>query len=344
MLPFLDKKRIFILSIDGGGIRGLIAALVLHELDKRLLASGIRRPLFSIFDMMAATSTGSLITLALANGRHKYHPSDIAEFYKIDGPKIFSRPGRSYVKHYMDTLRMDYDHRIFEEVLKELLGDSLLSEARSEILVPAFDTLRMQPYFFKRHRSRRPDGLDFYLRDIARATTAAPTYFKPARIRPAGSEPVAANERVLIEGGIFANNPTLFAYEEARRIYPRASHYYILSLGTGRENVRYPAAKLEHFTSLDWINPFRGVPLLQMTYSAQDIVSTHVLSRRADVSLYRLNRPLDECTTKIDDSGAENIACMERFARNIIEQSSSLLDDFIIEVARQYPRETPRRP
>src|SRR5215203_5365627 len=188
-----------VLAIDGGGIRGLIPALVLTELERRA-----GRRVFEMFDLIAGTSTGGILACALC-APDPLPASELVSLYQDEGPKIFDRSLFQRIKSAEGLLDEKYDGDALDRALERFLGHKRLSEARPDLLVPAYDTALPGPYFFKTTKARdTPDTDDFPLSVVARATSAAPTYF----------EPLEAGERALLDGGVFAVNPAMSALAE----------------------------------------------------------------------------------------------------------------------------------
>ena len=215
-----------ILSIDGGGIRGVIPAVLLTAMER---TTG--RPICHLFDLISGTSTGGILAVGLStpkgSGRGriskspKFTAADLLKLYEDRGRDIFKRSFWDGVTSLGGLTDEMYPSSGIEGVLNEYLGNHQLKNALSEILVTSYEIEQRQPYFFKRHRARERNNSvqrNHYLRDVARATSAAPTYFEPARVLPvSGSE---AHVRHLIDGGVFANNPALCAYSEAIALGP----------------------------------------------------------------------------------------------------------------------------
>src|SRR5260370_37941588 len=128
-----------------------------------------------------------------------------------------------------------------ERVLEEFFGESRLAHAATLVLVTSYEIERTFPFFFKSSNARTRSGYDFPTRQVARAASAAPTYFKPMKI-PTGTN---TNHFTLIDGGVYANNPAACALVEARTTHPAASGFLGVSLGTGslRPSLPYDAAK-----------------------------------------------------------------------------------------------------
>lgn len=187
-----------ILSLDGGGIKGLFSVAVLAALERDL---GVK--IVDHFDLIAGTSTGGIIALALGAGKS---PAEIVQFYIHEGPNIFRRGPLSSFRSLFATR---YDPRGLENALKSSFGDALLGSSRKRLLIPSYDLDSDDIHIFKtRHHERLTRDHRHPLWKIALATSAAPTYFPAYR----GIEHVR-----LIDGGVWANNPAVLAIIEANR-------------------------------------------------------------------------------------------------------------------------------
>lgn len=237
-----------ILVLDGGGIRGLLTAQVLVRLAAAIGRQG--QEFAETFHMIAGTSTGGIMAAGLcAPGSRKHAPADLVALYRDQGPEIFDRSFLGGLLNPVGALDETYSADALEGILRQRLGDAPLSQAGPELLVPAYDIGRACPKFFKSWRARQHPSQEFLLRDVARATSAAPTYFEPALIYDLNEDPkIARQDRAytLVDGGVFANNPSMCALSEARRIYPvPGNRVLIVSLGTGgrQEAIAYRQAR-----------------------------------------------------------------------------------------------------
>ncbi|HUW40061.1 MAG TPA: patatin-like phospholipase family protein [Rectinemataceae bacterium] len=316
-----------ILSIDGGGIRGLIPALILRELEVQLRRKGKERPLGTAFDLMAGTSTGALITLGLALPdvsaaadpsvwRPALSVDRIVDLYERRGVEIF--PPTSHVgwREAMQAIKNKYSGAGIEGVLAETFGDVTMRQGLTNLLVTSFDPEKMEPRCIKNRPPREEwaDDLDFYMRDAARATTAAPTYFPPARIQPV---PANGETCCLVDGALFANNPAMLAYVEATKIFPEEREFLILALGTGRDQVGYSYKDMRSWGYFGWVNPVKGVPLWAMFASGQNEATNHQLRRIPGLRYIRLNAAIDPRECPIDDASPKTIGVLRRIAGRI---------------------------
>jgi uncharacterized protein len=227
-----------ILSIDGGGIKGVVPAAFLATVEE---TTGKR--IIDHFDLIAGSSTGGIIALGLGLG---LTANEVLDFYQTKGPQIFSQGGTaSTVKRIIQTLNAKalsarrlllskYDPATLRMALKEALGERILSESHTRLVIPAFDRQRREVHVFK--TSHHPKFvLDFKERavDVALATAAAPTYL-PSHFLDNGIS--------LLDGGIWANNPVGIAAVEAVGVlrWPQ-DQIHILSIGCTEEAIAIPS-------------------------------------------------------------------------------------------------------
>ena len=277
------------LAIDGGGIRGLIPALVLAEIEKRT-----GRPIATMVDLIAGTSTGGIIACALARP-NPMAASGIAEVYTVDGPKIFERRLVKEISSGAGYLDERYDSGPLVDSLRNHLGAATLDQATVPLLITAYDLEARAALILRQGYS---------MVDAAHATSAAPTYF----------EPVKLGDRTLIDGGVFATNPAVFAWAEGEIDF-------LLSLGTGEHTRPLPYATVRDWGKLEWAEPIIDV----VFDGGADAVDLQ-LSKLAGAAYLRLQTRLDEASDALDDASEENLAALQREAAQLIEQRSADID------------------
>jgi uncharacterized protein len=313
-----------ILSIDGGGIRGIIPALVLAELERRA-----RRPICRLFDLIAGTSTGGILALGLVKGKPDgtpaYAAADLVGLYEHEGPTIFARSvwlRIPVLRTLVELFRPRYPARNIEAVLLRYFGDARLSQAITPALVTGYEIARRDPWFFRSERAKREADHDFPMRDVARATAAAPTYFPPLGL-PA-PEPTARYG--LVDGGVFANNPALCAYVEGHTLHPQARDFLMVSLGTGQTADRIPYGKAKRWGLAGWARP-----LLSVVFDGvSDTVDYQLdqLLRPAPSGPkrhYRFQAALTPDEEAMDDASGRHIAALKDVAQRIIAQNATAL-------------------
>ena len=319
-----------ILSIDGGGIRGLLPAMVLQEIRRRLDSQKDYRNFSNLFNLIAGTSTGALIALGLSlknkDGSAGFPPDKIVDLYKYKSAEIFPLNHNKMVHTAFHVFRNKFSAAPFENLLFDFFGDTKMSDADTNLLITSFDTERMQPHCMKNRlpAEKWPEDFDFFMRDAARASAAAPTFFPPALISPAGTSELRYS---LIDGAAFANNPAGLAYVEATKIFPDEKEFTILSLGTGKNMHGFTYDEIHSWGYVEWVNPMKGVPFAAMMSAGQSEAVNHQLSRIDNVRFIRINTVLDSGSTSIDDAGKENINNLENEALKMISQNENLIDE-----------------
>ena len=258
-----DKFRI--LCVDGGGIRGLIPALVIAELERRIQARTTPQARISdYFHMFGGTSTGGLVALSLTApdpdkpGRPAVSADLLARFYTEDGPKIFHRSVWQKLITLWGWLGPKYTHGPLESAIENRLGTTHIQHALRELVVTSYDMTNRQPYFFKRWRAREdPEGdRNRPIADAGLATSAAPTYFPSHEL----------DGLALVDGGVFAANPVIVAIVEALKRFGDDPHHLdqddllVISIGTGLHEDGYPQEKVRRWGRLGWVLPQKGEP------------------------------------------------------------------------------------
>lgn len=315
-----DRTLVKVLSIDGGGIRGIIPALVLAEIERLT-----KRSACELFDLIAGTSAGGIITLGVTapgeHGKPLHSAQELADFFITDGPTIFSRSLLRTIKTVDGLLEEKYSVNGLEEALRHNLGAALLSEALSDVLITSYDIQGHEPIFFKSRQAREEPEHNYPMQVVARATSAAPTYFEPEHATPRAARSGEPSDYALVDGGTFANNPALCAYAEAVRDHPGAD-ILVVSLGTGRLTETIPFRKAKHWGLVEWARPLLGV-IMDGTSAAIDYQLDQLLER--NVRHFRFQTELKGVSDNLDDASAANIEGLARLARGLIKDSAAQL-------------------
>lgn len=219
--PWPEGRPFRILSIDGGGICGILPAAVLAELEHRYLDGA---SIAAHFDMIAGTSTGGIIALGLGHGMTA---AQIRDVYIERGERIFpptSKLGRLW-RFMRRGHRTVYDRKVLEEELLRIFGEAPLGQSGTRLVIPAFEGRHGEPWLYKtpHHPDYKRDRVERMVR-VGLSTAAAPTFF----------EAIPNNGYVMVDGGIWANNPIMNALVDALACYDLdRRQIQILSLGCG---------------------------------------------------------------------------------------------------------------
>jgi patatin-like phospholipase/acyl hydrolase len=281
-----------ILAIDGGGIRGIIAARILVEIEKRA-----GRSLAEAFDMIAGTSTGGIIACGLGVGMTA---QGLLDLYVKRGGEIFSRELWDKLADPASLFGPKYDAAPLEAILKEVLGDKMLSDCKTNTLVPSY-AIELPPpesgpgsYFFKSWV-----GPNAYLRDVGRATSAAETYFAPYRFTNLDQKMGA-----YCDGGTFADAPGACALADARQLW-RGDQFLLVAVGTGIKVSPIPYTEMKDAGLAKW-----ATKLPSMFMDGQGDTVDYQLRRAPDVKYFRLDAALNNGSPALDDAEAVNCTAL----------------------------------
>src|SRR5215210_2397737 len=310
-----------VLSIDGGGIRGLIPALVLAEIERRT-----GRATADMFDLVAGTSTGGILACGLTrpgpDGRPLRSAEELAELYRTEGPRIFSRSLLKRVSSLEGLVDERYDDEGLNRALAAYLGDARLRDALCDVFITAYEVEDRFAFFFRSSRARTDDEYDFSMAEAARATSAAPSYFEPVEVTDAAG----ARTYPLIDGGVFAVNPAMCAYAEV--VGAGSDVSVIAALGTGSHTRAYEFAEVKGWGQLEWARP-----VLDMVF---DGVADTVDFEAATLSrgrYRRLQAELRYASDALDDASRANLRRLEGDAERLIAERSQDIETLCEEIA-----------
>lgn len=220
-----------ILSIDGGGIKGVYPAAFLADIEETL-----PEPIYKYFDLIVGTSTGGIIALGLGLG---LKASEILKFYEDYGPHIF-KGNRFYLQLKHFAWRR-YGHEKLKESLSKTFGEKLLGDSKTRLVIPSMNIDRDCVHLFKTaHHPKFERDYKEKVVDVALATASAPTYFPIFR---------SSKDFQLIDGGVWANNPAGIAAVEAIGVLNWSKeNTRILSIGCTEESTRVGWLRRNHIT------------------------------------------------------------------------------------------------
>ena len=369
------REKIFtVLCIDGGGIRGLIPAVILAYIEQHIKCV-IKEQLSNdkavdqlriadFFDLIAGTSTGGIIALALtkpdSSERPEYTAERLVNLYLNEGEKIFYRPESHHIGSVGGWMNKKYPADGIQEVLKTYFGCITLDQAVTRVLIPTYDMrgarvhLRHEfdcrrgghPRFFKSY-SLKDEPLERPLmRNVARATSAAPTYFEPIDLDLQLSNLTLVE--TLVDGGIFANNPAMCAYADAKCILQREGRrneqILLVSIGTGNLTGALKAEAAKDWGKLHWIETlitmiFDGasdtvnyqlqqlIPEEKNYYGASDTVNYQLQQLiPEEKNYYRFQPQLTFGQDEMDDVSRGNLLSLKALAQGYIKKEKCALN------------------
>ncbi|KAM2913830.1 hypothetical protein COP2_044435 [Malus domestica] len=358
-----NGSLITVLSIDGGGIRGIIPGTILSFLESELQIyiitpshggymqklDGKDARLADYFDVITGTSTGGLVTAMLTtpdeNKRPLYAAKDITAFYLENCPNIFPQDS-SIVANLKVLGKPKYDGKYLHSLLKEKLGDKHLRHTLTNVVIPTFDIKRLQPVIFSSYQLKKNNSLDALLSDICIGTSAAP-YYLPAYQFKSTNSSGETREFNLTDGGVAANNPALVAMSEVTKqiqgnpdfvplgandkLYER---FLVISLGTGTTSEeKYDAKEASEWGALGWlIGSDFSAPLVDIfSQASSDMVDFHLATvfqalRSPDNYLRIQDDTLSGTLASVDIATSENLNDLVKIGEKLLTKPVSRVD------------------
>ncbi|XP_062105224.1 patatin-like protein 2 [Humulus lupulus] len=345
---------ITVLSIDGGGVRGIIPATILAFLESELqkVEDDKNARIADYFDVIAGTSTGGLITAMITapdrNKRPLFAAKDIVDFYLQHCPLIFPQRHK-HTGHLISKVKSltgpKYDGKYLHNLLREKFGDVRLNQTLANVIIPTFDINRLQPTVFSTYEGKRNSSLNALLSDVCIGTSAAPTYLPPHSF-----ETKASNGQVkefhLIDGGVVANNPALVAINEvSKEIHQNNPDFFqikpmefgrflVLSIGTGSVKIedKYRADEAAKWGLLGWLKSHNSVPLLDIfTQASSDMtdlfLSTVFQALNSDKNYLRIqDDTLSDKESSVDIATKENLNNLVGIGEKLLKKPVSMVN------------------
>ncbi|XP_031101568.1 patatin-like protein 1 isoform X1 [Ipomoea triloba] len=364
-------KLYTVLSIDGGGIRGIIPATILEFLESQLQeVDGEDARIADYFDVIAGTSVGGLIATMLASpdehNRPAFSAKDITPMLFEYGPFIFPS-GRGI----QDMLKgPKYDGEFLRQMIRIKLGGIRLHQALTNLVIPTFDIKSFKPIIFSSREANVCAGMDALLSDVCIGTSAAPTYFPPYKFV---NHDILGKEYEfnLVDGGVVANNPTLVGLSEANKVGMEKNRKFlskklkamdysqllVISLGSGSRNLenKYSAEVAAKWNILDWMVQIdTGIPTLissplinLVSYGMADMVDYHIStifqSLNVGENYLRIqDNALEGTIAAMDNASLENMIHLREIGENLLKQPVSKVDlnsGIYMRVSKDYTNE-----
>jgi patatin-like phospholipase/acyl hydrolase len=333
-----NKKRLFtILCIDGGGVRGIIPARILQDIEERT-----GKPIAELFDMVGGPSTGAIVAAGLVTPdpedptRPRNTAQEIKNFYYQHTPKIFPEMRFKSIRRVSSASL--YDPKPLEDALEINLGDAKMRDALTHLMIPATDIKKFRPVWisnFKGQKDNSPEGWSSMLmRDAVRASTSAPTYF-PAKYyetTPNPDMPDVKHRHALIDGGFFGGNTMRRMLTQAKRLAPPDAEIMIVHVGTGNSMHTLSPEEFNKLGPIGLISKSHGSLLISL------VVNINVMDISDDVAdelgdrFISFDGVMDEeadpndPASSLDDASLENLQALEYFAEKLIREKNADMD------------------
>ncbi len=331
-----------ILALDGGGVRGLVTAIILESLENKLQKYEPHKTLTDYFDVIAGTSTGSLIACALAKG---LNASEIKDFYIHNSQNIFP-PSRILVHSLLNWIRLGFSQPIYSDeglrmVLKYIFGNTKFGELTKPTIVTSYDTYNRQAVVFKNTKIAHED---IPVWEICRASSAAPIGFPGYEMKHQAfledwqSQGYAIPPKSgipLIDGGVFANNPALCAIAERLRWNKKPpdspkwnasisenvhqKDIIVASFGTGQHVKQIGAKQVKQWGALEWLSPRQDLPLLDVLFDGAGDAVCYIAEQIIGNTYFRFQPHFDKNIATFS-AKQENIDAMIKCTEEYLSQ------------------------
>lgn len=297
------SQRIFtVLTIDGGGIRGLMTARLLHEIEERT-----GKPVTELFDLVAGSSTGAILAGCLTapkvkgSSKPRFSAKDMMDFYIDDGAKVFPPSRYRQLKHLVPGMSGFFDPAPFESILEKQLGDLTLGDSLNYLMIAGTDMKKFRPEWMAnfKQKGKREDlpqkWESLKTKDAIRASASPPIVFPAKYIysHPNKNNPEAAERHAFLDGSFFAASVSRRAYTHAKKLAPEGSRIVVVSLGTGCMEPKLTPDELNKMSMIDWVSSARGASIFNVSVemTMRDILN----DLRDDIGedLFRFNPVVD---------------------------------------------------
>ena len=313
------SRPLCVLALDGGGIRGVIPAMVLAEIEQRC-----NKRIGELFDLIAGTSTGGILALGLTTpdpantALPRYRADDLVQLYTEKGHVIFRRSLLRWVITLGGLFASKFTVKGLDATLRTYFGQSRLKDAVSEVVITSYDLESRDSWFIARHKARENPDYDFSMRHVARATSAAPTYFRPERL---STRPPTA----MVDGGVFANNPAMCAYVEAIKLHGHED-ILVVSLGTGQAKSPIHYRQARGWGLIGWARPVIDVLMDGVADTVEHQLTFLLPDSGGQPRYFRLQTSLPPGLGAMDNARPDHIAALKQQAEQLINTESAKLD------------------
>jgi len=301
-----------VLAVDGGGIRGIIPAMVIAHIERKM-----RKSAGQLFDLMVGTSTGGILVLGLSRPGHgrpaQFSAKRVIKLYEDHGERIFEHSLWRKLRSAGGILEEAYSHQNLEAVLQQYFAEATLGDCEVPTMVTTYDIQNRESVFLKSWLAEHGTVL---CRDAARATSAAPTYFEPKPLN------IDTAQHVLIDGGVFMNTPSVSAFAEAKKLFP-GEPIKVLSIGTGELTRAIPYHQAKTWGSALWV-----MSLLDCMFDGAAKAADYQMRLFLGDDYLRLQIPLHYASDDMDDASKGNIRNLKQTARELIQREEGALHHF----------------
>ena len=315
-----------VLTLDGGGVKGLISATILKKMQEAM--GGI--PLTKMFDFVIGTSTGGIIALAIGmpdkNRNPMFESEDMVNLYLEKADDIFHQNPLEKMKQGLFSSKYNRDN--IDQILKEYFGSVELKDTLIPVGVTTYSIKDQAPKTWTTFKAQQLDKKmkctpeNAKLKDIAGATSAAPTFFDPKVFYDS-----CGRLREEVDGGIHANNPQIAAIASLKTQIKEfgLSNMMVISIGTGEVTDKDPVDS-DNGGALEWLTS--GTNLIEMMMDGASDLNSEATSALFD-NYYRLQVPITKSISKMDNATPRNLKDLIKATEKYLAHNKGYFDDMV---------------
>ncbi len=328
------KKRV--LSIDGGGVLGLLPAAILKRLEQKIIEQhGEDARITDYFDLITGTSVGGLLSAALSvpdeNGSPMYSADTIFSTMVERVSDIFKKSALKTVTSLGGFVDEKYEAKGLESTLKFYYGETELEKLLTPTVILSYEIEKGVPLFFRSERAKTNPHYNFNLTEVVRAATAAPTYFESPVITSKAGTTLAC-----VDGALFANSPALCGFAEICEMNPGigAEDIILCSIGTGDAKKVHSHKNVKDWGLIEWSRPAIQIMMRSMPSLAHYQLRSIYNSERVSKNYFRFDREIHEeqISFDIDDASEDNIAALVKLGEQWADHFDGDLDLLVQEL------------
>jgi len=327
------KKRVYtVLVIDGGGVRGLIPARMLEEIEKKT-----GKPTSELFDMIVVTSAGALVGASLTvpskedPTKPRYTASEVLQTFKREAPHIFPNIKFRNIKHFVPGADGYYDVENFEKILKTLYGDTKMGESLTDLIVTATDMKSYRPAWIQniKNLSDKDGWRNMDLWEAVRASCTAPSLFqaKYTYTAPNPNTPDVRERYTFLDGNIFSASAPRYAYTKAKQAAPPDAEVVVVHIGTAFQKL---SASPEEFNKVSPMTLLKETVGLMIHMNGTAVLDD--LKSEIGDKLFSFDQPIDKYapgitpSIRLDDASDKNLNALLDYSERLVEDYGDDLD------------------
>ncbi|MFN8415348.1 MAG: patatin-like phospholipase family protein [Cytophagaceae bacterium] len=330
------NQPIKILSIDGGGIRGILPATILAYIENRIIerTKNPNTRIADYFDFFIGTSTGAILTSTYLypsfEGKAKYTATEALDIYLKCGSSIFASGWLDKVRSLGGLWKERYSAVPLEKYLTLFYKDKTIKEFIKPSIITSYDIERKSYHYFQSYKAAVFPSHNFEMRDACRASAAAPTFFAPAHIKNKTGEVFT-----LVDGAVLANNPSLCGCVEAIDYYAKQGKNISLqdielySFGTAKNQDSYTYEQIKDWGGIGWLQPILDIMMTGVSEVTERQVEMLFQSIGAKQRYHRFQPELVRAVSDMDAATEQNIEALVYDANRYINLNKPYLESII---------------